>query len=136
VTLTEQQRPGIGQPLSPDEEFAEVRRSFLARLSSERGKLAKLAKALGSAAPDPAPLFGELEYFAHRLRGAAAVFEFPTLRDAAKALELAAVGAVRARAPNVEPLVQKAMRALDTRLAYLIEGTPSPAAAAVSAPAN
>ncbi|HEV7610022.1 MAG TPA: Hpt domain-containing protein [Steroidobacteraceae bacterium] len=122
--------------MSPDEEFAEVRLSFLARLSSERTKLAKLSNALASAALNPAPLFSDLEYFAHRLRGAAAVFEFPTLRDAAKALELAAGAAVSARAPNFEPLVLKAMQALDTRLAYLSEGTLSSAAAVAPAPAN
>jgi HPt (histidine-containing phosphotransfer) domain-containing protein len=135
VTPTELQRLAEVR-LSADEEFAEVRLSFLARLPGEQVKLATLGKALGGAALDPWPVFGDLEYFAHRLRGAAAVFELPTLRDAAKALELAVAVAVRERATNVEPLVQKAMRALEARLASLHEGTLLPAAAVVLAPAN
>jgi hypothetical protein len=97
--------------------------------------LATLTRALEGASLDPWPVFGDLEYFAHRLHGASAVFELPTLRDAAKALELAVAGAVRDRAPNFEPLVQKAIRALEARLTSLHEGPPS-ATAVVLAPAN
>lgn len=136
MTHTEQQRNSTAQRLSPDEEFAEVRRSFQDRLHGEQAKLATLAKALECTALDPAPAFGDLAHFAHRLRGAAAVFEFPTLRDAAKALELVAAGALAERAPNCEPRVQKAIRALDTRLASLNEGTRSLDAAVASAPAH
>jgi len=136
VTHTEQQRFGDVQPLSLDEEFEEVRQSFLARLPSEQAKLTTLANALGCATLDPGPAFGDLEYFAHRLRGAAAVFGFPTLRDAAKTLEQAAAGAIRERAASCDPFVQTAMRALDTRLASLNEGTTSLAAAVARAPAN
>ena len=125
MASTDQQRLGNVVPPSPEEEFAAVRLSFLTRLESEQAKLATLATTLECAAFDPMPVFGDLEYFAHRLRGAAAVFEFPTLRDAAKTLELAAAAAVSDRAPNSEPLVQEAMRALDTRLASPHEGAPS-----------
>jgi HPt (histidine-containing phosphotransfer) domain-containing protein len=138
VTHTEQQQFSNTQRLSPDEEFAEVRRSFQDRLHGEQAKLATLATALECIALDPAQAFGDLAHFAHRLRGAAAVFEFPALCDTAKALELAAVAALGERAPNTDKRVKKAMRALDTRLASLNEGTRSlDAAVALSpAPAN
>jgi HPt (histidine-containing phosphotransfer) domain-containing protein len=136
VTHTEQQRFGNKLPLTPDEEFEEVRRSFLARLHGEQANLATLAKVLECTALDPGPAFGDLAHFAHRLRGAAAVFEFPTLCDAAKALELAAADAMSERAPNCEPRVQKTMRSLNTRLTALNAGTISLAAEVALAPAN
>jgi hypothetical protein len=43
-------------------------------------------------------VLNELELFAHRLRGAAAVFDVLALSEAAKALELAAAAASAARA--------------------------------------
>jgi HPt (histidine-containing phosphotransfer) domain-containing protein len=136
VTRTEQQQFSNVQPLSPDQEFEEVRQSFLARLPSEQANLAMLAKTLEFTVLDSAPAFGDLARFAHRLRGAAAVFEFPTLRDAAKALELAAAVAEGEHAPNSEPLVQTVLRALDIRLASLVEGALSLNAEVAGAPAN
>lgn len=110
---------------APDLEYEDVRQSFLVRLRGERASLEALTSALGSAAPPAALAFVGIEGFAHRLRGAAAVFDFPELRDCAKVLELAAKAAVLKSAPFDEPMVRKAARELQARLCQLISATPS-----------
>jgi hypothetical protein len=101
-----------------------VRLSFLIRLTGEKARLATLADALGAGAVTPALTFGDLEGFAHRLRGAAAVFDYPELRDAAKGLELAANEALVDGAAANEIRVRAAMRFLGTRLDCLTGGSP------------
>jgi len=110
---------------APDLTYEEVRQSFLFRLHSERASLVSLSIALGSAAPTAELAFGNLEGFAHRLRGAAAVFDYPELRDSAKVLELAANAAALTSAAVNEPAVQIAAQHLQARLSHLIGGTPS-----------
>jgi hypothetical protein len=118
VRRIEQAQSGGAQTAVPDVTYEDVRQSFLLRLSSEHTRLVALAGALGSGAGDSAA-FGDLEGFAHRLRGAAAVFDFPELREAAKALEMAANDAMVGQAPVDDPRVQTAIRNLDARLAWL-----------------
>jgi HPt (histidine-containing phosphotransfer) domain-containing protein len=124
MARTELPQSADKQPAVPDVTYEEVRQSFLVRLHSEQTRLAALTAQLGSAEGNPAPAFANLEGFAHRLRGAAAVFDFPELRDVAKVLELAANAAVIERAPAHEPRVQSAIRTLSARLAQLTGGTP------------
>ena len=116
---------GGTQSTVPDVTYEDVRRSFLNRLPGEHTRLAGLADTLGSGAVASASAFGELEGFAHRLRGAAAVFDFPELRDAAKVLEIAANAGVLGRAPVTEPRVQAAIRSLVEQLTGLTRAPPT-----------
>jgi HPt (histidine-containing phosphotransfer) domain-containing protein len=111
----------------PDPSYEEVRYSFLARLQSEQIRLAYLTEAIAAAGENTVAAFSELERFAHRLRGAAAVFDVPRLREASKGLELVAGEAARRRAPNNDPAVKDAVLALTAELAHLNGGAPSPA---------
>lgn len=103
--------------------YEEVRQSFLVRLRAEHQRLLTLGAALAAADGAPATAFEDLERFAHRLRGAAAVFEMPQLRDAAKVLELAASGALARRAPNNDLRLRRSMRILAVRLVRVDRGT-------------
>jgi HPt (histidine-containing phosphotransfer) domain-containing protein len=111
---------GDAASLPADLAYEEVRHSFLARLRSERTTLTALTLALRSPAPTTLPAFHDLGEFAHRLRGAAAVFDFRALRDCAKNLEVAANAAARSGAPAGEPRVQEAMRELQVLLTGLM----------------
>lgn len=102
-----------------DVTFEDVRQSFLIRLHSEEARLVALRVALKSAQADPVSAFVDLEIFAHRLRGAAAMFDLPQIRDAAKELELAAALAATDAAYIGEPFVQEGIRILATRLSCL-----------------
>lgn len=132
------ERPASWDSTRPtlDVSYEDVRQSFLIRLHSERSQLASLADALEMAQMDPTPAFVKLEVFAHRLRGAAAVFGLPELRDDSKALELAAAAAALEHAPFGEPHVQQTMRILASRLICLNEGTPLSNVVALPIPAN
>jgi hypothetical protein len=67
---------------------------------------------------DSSLVFVDIGMFAHRLRGAALVFEFGEIGDAAKALELAAaVAAVDDKEPRECSVAVSAMQALATELA-------------------
>jgi HPt (histidine-containing phosphotransfer) domain-containing protein len=103
--------------------YEDVRQTFLTRLHDEEARLKLLGAALNSAKLFPAAAFAELEIFAHRLRGAAAVFGLPEIRDAAQALELAAAGAANERTSSGEPLVQETIQLLAARLNRLNELT-------------
>ena len=114
-----------------DEAFEEVRQSFLARLHGEQERLQFLADALGSAEINAPSVLGDLEVFAHRLRGAAAVFDAGTLSEDAKSLELAAAAASIAPRIDNDPFVWAAVRTLISRLASM-NGSPLIAGCAVS----
>ena len=116
VPLTEF-RPNGAPTAAPEITFEDVRESFLIRLHHEESRLAALRVALETAHLDTVSSFIDLEIFAHRLRGAAAVFDLPEIRDAAKALELAAAAAAIAGASIAEPMVHDTIRDLSQRLA-------------------
>jgi HPt (histidine-containing phosphotransfer) domain-containing protein len=99
-----------------DAAFEEVRQSFIVRLGAEQEQLAILSQALQGAEEFPVGILEELERFAHRLRGAAAVFALPELRDAAKVLELAASAAVAKHASRNDLRLQRSTRLLAARL--------------------
>jgi len=123
------------KPAALDVTYEDVRQSFLIRLHSEEARLIALSSALGSADVDAASAFVDLEMFAHRLRGAAAVFGLPELRDAAKGLELAAADAVAGRSSIGKPLIQEKVRILGARLTCLNAFTRS-SVMVTSVPAN
>ena len=112
------------KPAVPGVTYEDVHQSFQIRLSGEQARLTTLADALRCSDNGAASAFGELEWFAHRLRGAAAVFDYPELRDAAKVLEVAANAAVLEFAPFDEPRVQTAIRTLVLQLTRLTAGNP------------
>jgi hypothetical protein len=109
-------------PIRLDVSFADVRRSFLDRLRGEQSRLAFLAAGLESAGMNNVSAFIDLEVFAHRLRGAAAVFELHELRDESKALEFAASAATTEYSPDNRLQVGEAIRKLTDRLIYLNQG--------------
>jgi len=136
MPLTEIPKAAIPRRALLDASYEDVRQSFIIRLRSEQARLAVLADALGTAATDTASAFSDLEMFAHRLRGAAAVFDVPELRDAAKALELSAAAAAVRSSPSGEPLVVKGIRALEDMLSRLNGDTPASAPAMGAVPTN
>jgi hypothetical protein len=77
-----------------EERFERLRRCYIERLSSDRGKLAVLTKELSLPDSHTTPVLEEIRMLAHRMGGSASLFEHLTVRDAAVALELAALHAV------------------------------------------
>jgi hypothetical protein len=130
MALTERQPSARARPTPTDDAFEEVRQSFLMRLPGEHARLLAFTDALGSGKGNPALTLGALEVFAHRLRGAAAVFDACALSADAKALELAVAAALIAPVRDNDTFVRATLRALISRLASMI-GTELPADCAV-----
>jgi Hpt domain len=80
-----------------NDRFEELRALFSDGLQADRVRLTALAASLARAADDPAAIFESMRVFAHKLRGAAAIFDFPQLGVAAGGLESAAVLALQQR---------------------------------------
>lgn len=117
-------RPNLASEVA-EQAYREVRESFVGRLSGEHRRLLALNDALdGIRGGDTGPttVFGELELFAHRLRGAAAIFDLPEVKKSANALELAASAAIGRNASCDDPAVRGAMHALELRLSLLTGG--------------
>ncbi len=89
-----------------------LRDLFAVRLQSERVHFVTLSAALARAEECPAGIFDDLTFRAHRLRGAAATFEFSDLAAAAGALERASFAAANSRAEHTDPDVWEALVAL------------------------
>jgi hypothetical protein len=105
-------------PEPPDEEFEKLRLHFHERLRREQSMLATLTKALANASADSTLIFPDIREFAHRLRGAALVFEFQKIAAAAKAVELAAIAAtLDGKCQKKDPWVLSTMQALTMTLA-------------------
>jgi HPt (histidine-containing phosphotransfer) domain-containing protein len=127
VKSTEQGQYDSPQPLVPDEPLElddaleVVRQSFYARLHDEKTRLAALATSLESSEAESATVFEQMEVFAHRLRGAAAVFGAFELSDAAKALEWAASAASAEGAQYGDASVWYALNLLASQLASLTD---------------
>jgi HPt (histidine-containing phosphotransfer) domain-containing protein len=79
--------------------FEQLQEAFYSRLRQDRERLAVLRTALTHCGANLALPFEELASFAHRLRGAAAIFGAGEIRDAAHELEVAA-HAARERCAN------------------------------------
>lgn len=108
-----------------DDPFEELRAAFHARLRGDAVALTVFAAALACADANPAPIFEDIRLFAHRVRGAAALFDAPDLGVLAEALEQAAISAKNARAENSDASVWTALEALAERLAA-VNGTAVP----------
>jgi HPt (histidine-containing phosphotransfer) domain-containing protein len=122
------------EPATADEEFEELRQRFQLRLLKEQAQLSALAEALGRAPIASGSVFADIQAFAHRLRGAALVFGFQALGEAAKAVELAAIAAsVKVNGPRDIPSVAATMQALAAKLADEI-GTGAPCAVTTHSP--
>ncbi|MEJ0006963.1 MAG: Hpt domain-containing protein [Steroidobacteraceae bacterium] len=117
------------------EEFEVLRQRFRQRLHKEQSRLAALTKTLYSSAHVPASSLLDIHAFAHRLRGAALVFGFQDIGDAAKALELAAsAAALGANGQPPDPLVLVTAHALAQFLNDEISGGTASTPAQSTAP--
>jgi hypothetical protein len=103
-------------PQSPDDGFERLRQAFNSRLCADRVRLLALGSALTRVSADPAPILAEIQTFAHKLRGAAAIFENSEIGPAAKSLELAAIAASVGLSKTTEPSVVFALATLVDRL--------------------
>src|SRR5579872_115031 len=92
-----------------DDGFESLRLAFQARLESERVHFVTLSAALARADENPAWIFEDLQFRAHRLQGGAAIFDEAEVASAAGALEAAAVHAAKSRADNTDEQVWEAL---------------------------
>ena len=92
-----------------DDGFESLKLAFQARLESERVHFVTLSAALARADENPAWIFEDLQYRAHRLQGGAAIFDETEVASAAGALEAAAVQAAKSRSDNTDEQVWEAL---------------------------
>jgi hypothetical protein len=104
--------PRLSATLDKEDSFESLRQAFHARLESERVHFVSLSAALARAEENPAWIFEDLVYRAHRLQGGAAIFEESEVARAAGKLENAAVMAAQSRADNTNEEVWAALEAL------------------------
>jgi HPt (histidine-containing phosphotransfer) domain-containing protein len=97
---------------------------FAVRLQSERVHFVTLSAALARAEESPGGIFDDLTFRAHRLKGAAATFDFANLAAAAGALERASFAAANSRAAHTDPEVWEALVALVDMLGVIEQNTP------------
>jgi HPt (histidine-containing phosphotransfer) domain-containing protein len=109
--------PGPG---APGREFEKLRGAFNVRLARDRDNLQSLEAALARADGGAALAFEKLQFSAHRLHGAAAVFETFEVAQAASALETAATSALSANADKSDVAVSTALQNLLEVLARII----------------
>jgi HPt (histidine-containing phosphotransfer) domain-containing protein len=100
-----------GQPPSIflNEPFLELRQMYFNRLQADRIQLVSLAVSLAGAADDAGATLCDIRSVAHRMRGAAAIFEVPLIACAAAALEEAARAAGTRDAHKSDPRVGDAL---------------------------
>jgi HPt (histidine-containing phosphotransfer) domain-containing protein len=110
-SIKHQPRAGIStvDRLAASEKLQEL---FAVRLQSERVHFVTLSAALARAEESPAGIFDDLTFRAHRLKGAAATFDFANLAAAAGALEQASFAAATSHAAHTDPDVWEALVAL------------------------
>jgi HPt (histidine-containing phosphotransfer) domain-containing protein len=109
-------------PAAIDDEFDRIRATFYARLRCDRMRLTTLATSLSRVEGHPAGVFKALQGLAHRIRGAAAVFEASELAGAAYALEQAATAACDKRSDHTDGPVWSALEELVELLAMSCGG--------------
>jgi HPt (histidine-containing phosphotransfer) domain-containing protein len=97
---------------APSISTATLSELFTTRLQSERVHFVTLSAALARAEECPGGIFDDLNFRAHRLKGAAATFEFPELARAAGALERASFAAATVHAAHTDTDVWTALVAL------------------------
>jgi HPt (histidine-containing phosphotransfer) domain-containing protein len=111
-SINVQESAGRVPSQSAADAFDSLREAFHARLESERVHFVTLSAALAHAEENPAWIFEDLQFRAHRLQGGAAIFEVSDVASAANELEQAAVTATRARAANTDEGVWAALERL------------------------
>jgi HPt (histidine-containing phosphotransfer) domain-containing protein len=104
-------------PRAPDDEFERLRDTFGARLRSDQIRLTTLAASLARIEGSPAGVFLALQTLAHRIRGAAAIFEATELSSAAYVLEQAAANACSNCSDHTDGAVWSALEELVERMA-------------------
>jgi HPt (histidine-containing phosphotransfer) domain-containing protein len=119
MKVTKEWQGGSQGPVPSEDPFGELRDVFFARLRSDRMRLTALAAALSRAEGDPAHTFEDIQLFAHRLRGGAAIFQTPEVGIDANALEQAAASASVAHADSSDASVWSALENLLDRLAIV-----------------
>jgi HPt (histidine-containing phosphotransfer) domain-containing protein len=97
--------------------FEELRDIFHARLRSDQIRLTTLSALLAREEGDASRTFDDIRQFAHRLCGAAAIFESPEIVAAAEALETAARAACVAQSNHSDVEVWAAMERQTRQLA-------------------
>jgi HPt (histidine-containing phosphotransfer) domain-containing protein len=105
----------------PNPELKELGLLFQRRLQEDLLTLGSLATRFASADAAPGTVLEEIRFFAHRLHGAAAIFEAHELARSAQALEaataLAVNGCARNTPPSVSSILQTLLGQLSTRVA-------------------
>jgi chemotaxis protein histidine kinase CheA len=104
-----------------NEEIKELGLLFQRRLQDDLLTLESLAARFAQADATPASVLEEIRCFAHRLRGAAAIFEAHELARAAQALEAAATLAVSDGASNTPHSMSSILHSLRGQLALRID---------------
>ena len=99
-------------PIALDDAQESLRRKFHRRLQSERMQLAVLATALSQVEDEPSSTFEDLRLCAHRMHGAAAVFEYLDVAAAAGSLERASESASTGHSGNFDLPVWTALVSL------------------------
>jgi HPt (histidine-containing phosphotransfer) domain-containing protein len=104
----------------PNEALNGLKLLFQRRLQDDLLTLGSLAARFTSADAAPATVLEEIRFFAHRLHGAAAIFEAHELARSAQALETAAARAATGDARNT-PSVSSILQSLLGQLALRID---------------
>lgn len=104
-------------PAVSGDEFDQLRETFCTRLRSDQVRLTTLAASLARIEGDPVGIFAALQSLAHRIRGAAAIFQASELTSSAHALEEAATKACDSRADHADGTVWSALEDLVEQLA-------------------
>lgn len=104
-------------PIAAESELEALREAFYSRLRSDRARMLTLCAELARAETYATPVYSDIRMVAHRLGGAAAMFDAPQISQAAVALEDAAVTAINTHADNVDSTVWTALEALVDLLA-------------------
>jgi hypothetical protein len=110
-------------PAAMVNEFDRIRTTFYARLRCDRMRLTTLATSLSRIEGHPAGIFKALQGLAHRVRGAAAIFEASELGSAAYALERAATAACDKRSDYADGPVWSALEELIELMAMACGGS-------------
>jgi HPt (histidine-containing phosphotransfer) domain-containing protein len=112
MAQTSKRPRAVAAPVISGDGFDELREAFHSRLKGDRVHFVVLSAALARTDENPAQIFDDLRYRAHRLRGSAAIFEVDEIAAAANDLEQAAICASAAHADNTDAAVWSALVAL------------------------
>ena len=115
-------------PAAMDNEFDRIRAAFYARLRCDRMRLTTLATSLSRTEGHPTGIFKALQGLAHRIRGAAAIFEASDVGNAAYALERAATAAYDKCSDHADGPVWSALEELVEAIAMACGGALATAA--------